>query len=643
MKGYLSIRWKLLIPFVIIIILVVGVLLPVSRMLTARRIFAEADILLERNANSIEALFEDAEHRALQNANFVTSDRLLLTAVEEPELLGLIINQRKTALDITEISVYAGTYQMGDTPLYYGGPIVAREAQTNFIAQQIRQTLIAKAIEKQDAVSGIAITPNSSQMIGAAPIFSLDNQIKGVVVAINYIDDEFATNVSDILGVEWGIVRDNSIVLATNTNNIDYTSLLADEDIQTQLEENGIAFTELLDGESTRILLKPLDLSGQTQGLLVVSRPLRDLVSIQRDLQLMLGGFALVVIIASLLFAVSIFINFAKPIDNLVSAARAVSQGQFKQTVQTNPILLDDELTELAATFNHMTSELGELYEGLEKRVASRTNELETALNQLAATRDKAMDANRAKSQFLANMSHELRTPLNAIIGYSELLQEELKDIEQDEFIYDLDRILSAAHHLLSLINDILDISKIEAGKMKLYYEKIDLHLLLTDVMNTVKPLIKKNNNQFVRKTSEEINTMYGDVTKVRQILFNMLSNAAKFTKDGTVTLHTELFEQENKPHIRFQISDTGIGMTEEQIAKLFQAFTQADASTTRQFGGTGLGLAISRHFCQMMEGDIHVESQFGVGSTFTVWLPLNAEAEQTAVPSPTQTQGDVS
>ncbi|WP_340643586.1 CHASE4 domain-containing protein [Phormidium pseudopriestleyi] len=228
--------------------------------------------------------------------------------------------------------------------------------------------------------------------------------------------------------------------------------------------------------------------------------------------------------------------------------------------------------------------------------------------------------ANKSKSQFLANMSHELRTPLNAIIGYSEILQEEAEELKPEELNADLGKIESAGRHLLGLINDILDLSKIEAGKMELYLESFPVPVTIQEIVFTVQPLVQKNGNQLQVDCEPEIGEMYADVTKVRQILFNLLGNACKFTHQGTIFLR--VFQKEGEMII-FEVRDTGIGMTQEQIDKLFQPFTQADTSTTRKYGGTGLGLAISKQFCQMMGGDITVDSELGKGSTFTIQLPL--------------------
>ncbi|MDM8559089.1 response regulator [Candidatus Parabeggiatoa sp. HSG14] len=268
----------------------------------------------------------------------------------------------------------------------------------------------------------------------------------------------------------------------------------------------------------------------------------------------------------------------------------------------------------------------------LEQRVEERTEELLIAKNKAEQaqriaedTQNKAEkaqkiaeDANLSKSQFLANMSHELRTPLNAIIGYSEMLQEEAEDLEQEDFIPDLQKIQSAGKHLLGLINDVLDLSKIEAGRMDLHLETFELVTVLNEVVSTVQPLIKKKDNTLKAEFENKLKEMHSDLTKLRQMLLNLISNAAKFTEKGIITLEVK----HDGEWVNFCVTDNGIGMTTEQQKKVFQPFTQADTSTTRRYGGTGLGLAITRQFAQMMGGTIWVESEFGHGSIFMLSLP---------------------
>jgi adenylate cyclase len=258
--------------------------------------------------------------------------------------------------------------------------------------------------------------------------------------------------------------------------------------------------------------------------------------------------------------------------------------------------------------------------------IKRREAELAEMVGELEVARDEAMEASRTKSSFLANMSHELRTPLNAIIGLTELLCDNAARFGTEKALEPLRRVLRAGRHLLSLINDILDLSKIEAGKMDLTLESVAIRPVVDEMLGTARPLAEQNKNALELDCPEEVGSVHADNMRLRQILLNLLSNACKFTKAGTVRLRVASTSEAGRGWIDFAVSDSGIGMTEEQLGRLFQEFTQADASTTRQFGGTGLGLAISRRLCQMMGGDITVTSVPGEGSTFTVRLPAEAE-----------------
>ena len=288
------------------------------------------------------------------------------------------------------------------------------------------------------------------------------------------------------------------------------------------------------------------------------------------------------------------------PVKAIEQRLNGIAAGDFTGRVQ---VASKDELGTLAANVNRMSEELGRLYQQLEA-------------------------FSRNKSQFLANMSHELRTPLNAIIGVSEMLREDAEALKQD--LEPLDRVLGAGRHLLALINDILDLSKIEAGRMELHPDSFAVAPLVDDVVKTIEPLAAKNGNQVAVHCDGEIGTMHADQMRLRQALLNLMSNANKFTERGTITIDARHGQENGHDWITLAVTDTGIGMTPAQMGKLFQEFSQASSATASKYGGTGLGLVISRRFCQMMGGDITVESEPGRGSTFTIRLPRIVEAPKT-------------
>jgi signal transduction histidine kinase/CheY-like chemotaxis protein len=317
-------------------------------------------------------------------------------------------------------------------------------------------------------------------------------------------------------------------------------------------------------------------------------------------LPLVIAGALVVAFFLSSIFQRTI----SRPIRKLLAVEKRVSRER-DYSVRLEPEAAD-EVGELIDGFNEM---LGE--------IRARDAELQVA-------KENAESANKTKSAFLANMSHELRTPLNAIIGYSEMMQEDAADLGYNELVPDLKKVHTAGRHLLDLINDILDLSKIEAGKMELSPEQFDVAALIEQLRQTVTPLIEQNGNTLDTLVAPAVESMVADPMRVRQILLNLVGNATKFTKKGTISLHVTRANSDGIDWIRFAIRDTGIGMTQEQVGRLFQAFMQADSSTTRQYGGTGLGLAISQAFAQRMAGHITVTSELGKGTTFTLHLPAN-------------------
>jgi signal transduction histidine kinase/DNA-binding response OmpR family regulator len=345
-----------------------------------------------------------------------------------------------------------------------------------------------------------------------------------------------------------------------------------------------------------------------------------------REMQDRIRSYAgILAVVLPLLFGVALLLSsrlqrvVSDPVLDLAAIAKVVSRK--KDYAVRAAKRADDELGLLVDSFNEMLTQ-----------IQIRDDELKVANTQANDARDKAEAASRAKGTFLANMSHELRTPLNAILAYSQILQDEAKDRNQEAFIPDLQKINTAGKHLLALINDVLDLSKIEAGKMDLVLGDFEVARLVEEVTSTIRPLVQKNGNTLVVECPPAAGMAHADETRVRQVLFNLLSNASKFTEKGRITLRVVRETGAGPDWLRFEVQDTGIGMTPEQTGKLFQAFTQADASTGRKYGGTGLGLAICRRFCRMMGGDVTVESAFGKGTLFAARIPARvAEAEAEA------------
>jgi signal transduction histidine kinase/ActR/RegA family two-component response regulator len=346
--------------------------------------------------------------------------------------------------------------------------------------------------------------------------------------------------------------------------------------------------------------------------------------------------FALVSVFLAFLVSSKLQKVISGPIMHLEDTMKIVSANKNYEVRAVKSY--SDEIGSLIDGFNAMLSDIqhrdGAL-RGANDELQTRTLELEEEVSQrkqaqeeLLKAKHVAEEASRAKSTFLANMSHELRTPLNAIIGYSEMLEEEARDTSDTDHISDLQKIQFAGKHLLSLINDVLDLSKIEAGKMPLHLETFDVRLMVGEIITTLQPAIEKNKNTLRVRMVDEISTMRADLTKVRQILFNLLSNACKFTDHGTIRLDVDRKIENGQDWVRFQVSDTGIGIAPKQRENLFKEFAQADTSIARKYGGTGLGLAISYKFVQLMKGRIEVESELGKGATFTAELPAQVRIE---------------
>ncbi len=328
---------------------------------------------------------------------------------------------------------------------------------------------------------------------------------------------------------------------------------------------------------------------------------------LKRDLQLASILIALTLMAASIAAFIALSIIVGNPLEKFLRTIQKSKSGHMRTLVH---LKTNDEIGRVVNEYNHMIEQERE------------------HIDELEAAREKAEAATRTKSQFLATMSHELRTPLNAVIGISEMLREEVEDNKDEDYVEPLSRVTRAGKHLLSLINEILDLSKIEAGKMEIIPEHVHLNEFLDDIRSTSLTLAEKKNNQLIVEINAKLKNIFVDPTRLRQIILNLVSNACKFTECGKITLSVQDKEIDNVDWFEFKVLDNGIGIEEEKLESLFEEFNQADNTTTRKYGGTGLGLTICRRLCDIMGGSINVRSEIGVGTEFCFLIPSIGKAQ---------------
>jgi len=566
----------------------------------ARSLFANG---LEANLETFALVLQDAERNVSEGLTRMASDNTLQVTLDlgMTSQLNKYINAQREVLGIAFVAVYNADSR---NIAYSGIDKDAVPGQWRFTGNG--EPSGADCVVAREQAEQLIRCNGTVYLVSAGPVLRVRDSSLG---------DAGHDQGPQLLGYLLGglPVANSALIGELLSRRILHPLIWAGNDlIYSNVADDASLKTAPFDGQAYEYSIEQTAYLGVAKSLRIGSQSLQygviaPLAALQETLWrslLTVAGIGFFVVIVTLV-AISIrATRLLRPIEQLRLGAARIGGGDLAQRISVDS---GDEFEALADQFNDMTGRLQESYADLEKKVEDRTRQLEVA--------------SQHKSQFLANMSHELRTPLNAIIGYSEILQEDVADLGQENLVLDLKKIESSGRHLLGLINDILDLSKIEAGKMDVFIEDVEIAPLLEEVRAIIVPMAEKNSNKIEFRLADDLGTMRTDRTKLKQSLLNIFSNGSKFTQNGRLTLVAERFETD-RPMLRFAISDTGIGMTEEQLGRLFQAFSQAEASTTKKYGGTGLGLAITRNFCQMLGGDVTVASKPGEGSTFTITLP---------------------
>ena len=616
-EKYLNIQAKLVFPLAVTILLLVVVLSPLTNRMINSRIEQEADRRLGEIAGSVGALIENSEALARNNAALLAKQPDVVNAFFDLGASPKSLNESRVSLGLQELILYTADFKTGDSAYFYGGPTVARRLQVSEDANRIRDDLILGVIQNQTQASNVAVTPQSSQIIGAAPVFASNSEeLLGVVVASFYMDQGYIDGISQIINTDVAIVKDNSVIVSTIDPGAGIESLINQDWLDSaKTPAQNITYSSNID---FRLLGHPLVISGNQQGSVLVAQPIENLYAVSRNIQVILFTVTGVFGLTALWFWIEAFLAFTRPLAQLTQATTNMSHGDLNQKVNTSYLLFKDEITVLSENFNSMAENLGDLYTSLEERVAQRTEEL-------AEARDDAVAANRSKTEFVSVVSHELKLPMTSIKGYSDLMLSGATGQLNDNQTSFLTTIRNNVNRMATLVSDLGDIARIESGNLRLEPREVPVWDVIDEVVTLTRTQVTQKNQTVTVNIPKELPKAWCDRNRLAQILTNLVSNANKYTQEGgAIIVHAT----RDGNTIQIKIEDNGLGMTPEDQQKLFSKFFRSADDKVREAPGTGLGLSITKNLIELQGGKIWFESEFRKGTSFYFTVPINMDGK---------------
>ena len=624
-NRYLSIRWKLVLPLGLAILILIAVS-PIVSNLIAGRIEQEADRRLGESANSVQGLCENSQYLATSGAALVATQPEIVKAFEPGTSFKESVLKLKDSLRLQELSLYDVNYKPGDPAFFYGGPQVVRRLQVSQDIVDTRDNLLLTALKDGLPDSSIVVAPQGSQILAVAPVYKDDGKtIVGAVLASFYMDEAFVRNISNIIGADIAIVKDNKVIVSSIDPNSNYERLVADGSLAKQgTLSQTITYKN---GEQDRLLAKPLVVSGKNQGFVLVAQPIAELLAVSQSIQGILLVFSLIFALTTLWFWVSALLAFTRPLSMLTEAITRIRTGDLTQTVETGYTFFKDEITVLSEHFNQMTTDLHDLYSSLEERVRQRTEEL-------AEARDHAVEANKSKTEFISVVSHELKIPMTSIKGYSDLMIAGATGPVSEKQVEFLKIIRSNVSRMAVLVSDLTDISRIESGHLRLEPTLVNTKDIIEDVVSLAKNQLEQKKQTITLDVPDDLPKVWYDRNRLSQVMTNLVSNANKYTQEnGEIIVRAERSTREvegKEPQdvIQVMVQDNGFGMTPEDQEKLFNKFFRSPDDKIREAPGTGLGLNITKNLIELQGGAIWFESEFRKGTAFYFTIPVIGKPE---------------